>query len=80
MHYLRHSWVMPNDLKHSEASFFLPISKDSFCLQVAQMPISPDLAIFVLTTTTDMHTDHFTPCTCEYICVEFYKWKQGTMM
>ena len=36
---------------------FLPIPMDSFTLQVAQLPRSPKLAIFVLTmTTTDIQT------------------------
>ena len=52
--------LLPNDLKHNEASF-LTISTDMLCLRVAQMPRSPDPAIFVLTTDT---TDYFTPCAC----------------
>ena len=30
------------------------------------MPTSQDLAIFVPTTTTDIQTDHFTPCACAW--------------
>ena len=40
---------MPKDLKHTEASFS-PISTNLLCLRVAQIPISPDLVIFVVTT------------------------------
>ena len=43
---------MPNDSKHTETSFSR-ISTDLLCLRVAQMPISPGLVIFVVTTTTD---------------------------
>ena len=46
------SWTLPNDSKHNEASFST-ISTDKLYLRVAQMPRSPDLAIFVLTTQTD---------------------------
>ena len=60
MQYLRCLWTLPNDLKHNEASFST-ISTDILYLRVAQMPRSPDPAIFVLTTDT---TDHFTPCAC----------------
>ena len=42
--------LVQNDLKYTEASF-LPISADSFTLQVAQVPRLPKLAIFVPTTT-----------------------------
>ena len=62
MKYLRRSWTLPNDSKHNEASFST-ISMDMLHLQVAQMLRSPDLAIFVLMTTTDK-TDYFTPCAC----------------
>ena len=62
MKYLRRSWTLPNDSKHNEATFST-ISTDMLYLQVAQTPRSPDLAIFVLTTTTDK-TDYFTPCAC----------------
>ena len=51
-------WPVQNDSKHTEASFS-PIPKDSFALQVVQMPRSPRLAIFV-TMTTDIQTDYFT--------------------
>ena len=47
--YLWLSWAVPNNLEHTEASF-LKNSMDSLCLQVAWMPRSQDLAIFVLTT------------------------------
>ena len=60
MQYLRCLWTLPNDSKHNEASFST-ISTDILYLRVAQMPRSPDSAIFVLTTDT---TDHFTPCAC----------------
>ena len=60
MQYLRCLWTLPNDSKHNEASFST-ISTDTLYLRVAQMPRSPDPAIFVLTTDT---TDHFTPCAC----------------
>jgi hypothetical protein len=46
--------------KHNEAGFST-ILIDLLCLRVAQMPRSPDLAIFVLT--TDTQTDCFTPAT-----------------
>ena len=67
MQYLRRSWTLPNDSKHNEASFST-ISTGKLYLRFAQMPRSPDLAIFVLTTddrrqTTDK-TDHITPCAC----------------
>ena len=65
MQYLRRSWTLPNDSKHSEASFST-VSTDKLYSRVAQMSRSPDLAIFVLTTdrqTTDK-TDHITPCAC----------------
>ena len=45
-----HGPSLPNDSKHNEASFST-ISTDMLHLQVAQMPRSPYLAIFVLTTT-----------------------------
>ena len=47
--YLQRSWALPNDSKHTEASFSA-IFTDRLHLRVAQMPRSPDLAIFVLTT------------------------------
>ena len=50
--HLRRSWTLPNDSKHNEASFST-ISTDMLYLQVAQTPRSPDVAIFVLTTTDD---------------------------
>ena len=54
--YLQCSWALPNDSKHTEASF-LAILTDTYTLymylRVAQMPRSPDLAIFVLTTDND---------------------------
>ena len=40
---------MPKESKHTEASFS-PISTDSLCLRVAQIPRSRDVAIFVPTT------------------------------
>ena len=57
---------MPKESKHTEASFSL-IFTVSLCLQVAQIPRSRDMAIFMVTTdrwqTTDK-TDCFTPCAC----------------
>ena len=47
--YLQRSWALPNDSKHTEANFSA-IFTDTLYLQVTQMPRSPDLAIFVLTT------------------------------
>jgi hypothetical protein len=41
-------WALPNDSKHNEASFST-ISTDLLCVQMALMPRSPDLAIFMLT-------------------------------
>ena len=49
------------DSRHIKASFS-PISTDLLGLRVVQMPISPDLAIFVVTTVDK--TDCFTPCAC----------------
>ena len=49
MQYLRCSWTLPNDSKHNEANLST-ILTDMLYLQVAQMPRSPDLAIFLLTT------------------------------
>ena len=65
MQYLRRSWTLPNDSKHNEASFST-ISTDMLYLRVTQTPRSPDLAIFVLTTTDDRKTDYFTPCACAW--------------
>ena len=42
------SRAAPKESKHTEASFS-PVSTDSFCLRVAQMPRSRDVAIFVAT-------------------------------
>ena len=47
--YLQCSWALPNNSKHTEASFSA-ILTDTLYSRVAQMPRSPDLAIFVLTT------------------------------
>ena len=47
--YLRHLWALPNDSKHTEASFST-ILTDTLYLRVAQTPRCPDLAIFVLMT------------------------------
>ncbi len=50
--------ALPNDSEHSVASFLM-VSTDLLCLQIAQMPRSQDVAIFMLT------TDCLTPCcTC----------------
>ena len=54
--YLQRLWGLPNDLKHTEASFSA-IFTDTLHLRVAQMPRSPDLAIFVLTTDDRQTTD-----------------------
>ena len=43
---------MPKESKHTEASFSL-IAIDSLCFQAAHMPRSRDVAIFMVTTTTD---------------------------
>ena len=48
MQHLQRSWALPNDSKHTYASFSA-ILTDTLHLRVAQMPRSPDLAIFVLT-------------------------------
>ena len=37
MQYLQHSWTLPNDSKHNEASF-LTISTDMLYLRVTQIP------------------------------------------
>jgi hypothetical protein len=60
--YLGRLWALPNDSRNNEAGFST-ISTDSLCLRVAQIPRSPDLAFFVLTTDrqTDTQTDRFTP-------------------
>jgi hypothetical protein len=47
-HYLWYSLTVSLDLKHAEATFS-PSSIDSLCLQVAQVPTSRDMAIFVST-------------------------------
>ena len=48
MQHLQRSWALPNDSKHTEASFSA-ILTDMLYLRVAQVPRSPDLAIFMLT-------------------------------
>ena len=58
--YLQRSWALPNDSKHTEVSFSATLT-DTLYLRVTQMPRSPDLAIFVLTTDK---TDYITPCAC----------------
>jgi hypothetical protein len=58
--YLECLWALPSDLKHNEPCFLI-ISTDLLCLQVAQVPRSRDLSIFVRTT-DDRQTDCFTPC------------------
>ena len=50
--YLQRSWALPNDSKHTEVSFSATLT-DTLYLRVTQMPRSPDLAIFVLTTDND---------------------------
>ena len=49
MQYLQRSWA---DSKHTEVSFSATLT-DTLYLRVTQMPRSPDLAIFVLTTDND---------------------------
>ena len=61
MQHLQRSWTLPNDSKHTEAGFSA-ILTDTLYLRVAQMPRSPDLAIFVLTDNDD--SDYITPCAC----------------
>ena len=53
---MRRLWAVPNDSKHTEGNFS-PISTDLLCLRVAQIPISPDLVIFVVTTDDRQMTD-----------------------
>ena len=62
---MQHSWLVSNDLKHTEASFFGD-SNWSVFLQVAQVPRSSKVAIFMPMMTTDIQTDCFTctSCTC----------------
>ena len=60
-HYFWRSWIVSLDLKDTEASF-LPNSTDSRCLQVAQVPRSRDMAIFVLMMMTTTIT--LPSCTC----------------
>ena len=61
--YLQRSWALPNDSKHTEASFSAIFTdKLTLHLRVAQMPRSPDLAIFVLT--TNRRQINITPCAC----------------
>ena len=63
MQYLRHSCTLSNDSKHNEANFSTVLMDMLYMyLRVTQMPRSPDLAIFVLTTTDK--TDYFTPSAC----------------
>ena len=63
MHYLCQLCPVSNDLKHTEANFFGNFD-GSVRLRVAQVTRSSKLAIFVLTTTTDIQNDCFTPCAC----------------
>ena len=52
------------DFKQNQASFLLCLTASSH-LQLTQVSLSPCLANFMpTTTTTDIQTDHFTPCTC----------------
>ena len=58
--------AVPNDLKLTKINI-LADSNRSVRLQVAQVPRSLKLAIFVLTMATiDIQTDHFTPCACTW--------------
>ena len=59
---LRCLWALINDSKYNRVSL-LTILTGSLCLQVAQMPISQDLATLALTD----RTDSFTPC---YACLQ----------
>ena len=52
MQHLQRSWALPNNSKHTEANFSA-ILTDMLYLRVAQMPRSPDLAIFVLIDNND---------------------------
>ena len=52
MQHLQRLWALPSDSKHTEASFWV-ILTDTLYLRVAQIPTSPDLAIFVLTDDND---------------------------
>ena len=52
-------------IQATEASFS-PISTDSLCLGVPQMPRSRDVAIFVLPPTTTDKINCFTPCACTW--------------
>ena len=63
---------MPKESEYTEANFS-PISTDSLCLWVAQIPRSLAVAIFIVTTTTDK-TDCFTPCACTRVS---WKWCLG---
>ncbi|MCG8622123.1 MAG: hypothetical protein MJE68_09040, partial [Proteobacteria bacterium] len=51
---MQRSWALSKDSKNSEANFSA-IFTDTLHLRVAQIPRSPDVAIFVLT--TDMTDD-----------------------
>ena len=60
--YLQRSWALPNDSKHTEVSFSATLT-DTLYLRVTQMPRSPDLAIFVLTTDNDRQQRQTKPIT-----------------
>ena len=53
------SWTVSIYLKHTGASFS-PSSVDSLCLQITQMPRSPDLVIFALMTDNRRQTQPIT--------------------
>ena len=54
------SWTVLNDSKHIQARLSL-ISTDWLHLRAARVPRCQDLAIFVMTTTTDRQTNYLTP-------------------
>ena len=65
--HLQRSWALPNNSKHNEASFSA-IFTDTLHLRVAQMPRSPDLAIFVLMTDNRQKPSHYPLCGVTKCC------------
>ena len=53
------------DFKQKPAQFFLSCSTVWSSLQHIHVPITADVANFV-PTTTELQTDHFTPCACTW--------------
>ena len=47
MQHLQRLWALPNDLKRTETSFSAILTDTTLYLRGAQIPRSPDLAIFV---------------------------------